>query len=274
MSDEYGHVKATLQAMSNRDRAEIIRRVGTLYSTLSERKPSSRLPEQAFFSSESGGRSGAWRGRGRGRGRIQSRGHGGSSSKGGGSSSGGGSSHASSAKGSSHGGGSRPPGRCWRCNRRGHIRKKCTTYESDFIANCARCSSVGHEESTCSSDATVLAMELPLSKEDLVVEAQAFAANETGKCSVMVGEEVGGGELGKQVVHYVVDSAATCNMTPNTDCLTNYRVCSRPLGLANKGTTSIPDYGDLSVALRSDNGWMHVELDDVVHAPLLSYNLV
>ena len=113
-----------------------------------------------------------------------------------------------------------------------------------------------------------------MSKEDLAVEARAFAAKETGKCSVMVGEEVGGGELGKQVVHYIADSAATCNMTPNAVCLTNYRVCSRPLGLANGGTTFIPDYGDLPVALRSDNGWVHVELHDVVHALLLSYNLV
>ena len=28
---------------------------------------------------------------------------------------------------------------------------------------------------------------------DVAVEAQAFVAKETGKCSVMVGEEVGGG---------------------------------------------------------------------------------
>ena len=113
-----------------------------------------------------------------------------------------------------------------------------------------------------------------MSKEDLAVEAQKFVAKETGKCSVMVGEEVGGGKLGKQVVHYIANSAATCNMTPNADCHTNYRVCSQRLGLANGGTTSIADYGDLLVAFRSDNGWVHVELHDVVHAPLLSYNLV
>ena len=41
----------------------------------------------------------------------------------------------------------------------------------------------------------MLAMELTMSVEDLTVEAQAFIAKETGKCSVMVGEEVGGGEL-------------------------------------------------------------------------------
>ena len=117
-------------------------------------------------------------------------------------------------------------------------------------------------------------MELPMSKEDRAVEAQAFVAKETGKCSVVVGEEVGGRELGKQVVHYVADSAATCYLTPNADCLTYYRVCSRLLGLENGGTTSIADYGDLPVAFRSDNGWVHVELHDVVHAPLLSYNLV
>ena len=60
LSDEYGHVKATLQAMKDRDRAEIIRTVGTRYSTMPQKKGSQRsfrLPEHAFFSSESGGRS-------------------------------------------------------------------------------------------------------------------------------------------------------------------------------------------------------------------------
>ena len=113
---EYGHVKATLQAMKNRDRDEIIRMVGTRYSTLPQKKGSqrsSRSPERAFFSSESGGRRGARRGRGHGHRGTQGHGHGGSSNKGGGSRSGGGSSIASSASGSSHGGGSRPPGHCW-----------------------------------------------------------------------------------------------------------------------------------------------------------------
>ena len=52
LPDEYDHVKATLQAMKTRDRAEIIRIVGTRYSTLPQKKGlqrSSRPPEQAFF---------------------------------------------------------------------------------------------------------------------------------------------------------------------------------------------------------------------------------
>ena len=36
-----------------------------------------------------------------------------------------------------------------------------------------------------------------MSEEGLAVEAQAFVAKETGKCRVMVVEEIGGGELGK-----------------------------------------------------------------------------
>ena len=35
-------------------------------------------------------------------------------------------------------------------------------------------------------------MELPMSEEDFAVEVQAFVAKETGKCRVMVGQEVGG----------------------------------------------------------------------------------
>ena len=142
LPDEYGHVKATLQAMKNRDRAEIIRMVGTRYSTLPQKKGSqrsSRAPEQAFFSSESGGRRGVRRGRGRGRRGTQGRGRGMDSNKGRGNSRGGGSSSAISSSGSSHGGGSRPHDRCWRCNRRGHINEKCTTKESDFLAKCFRC---------------------------------------------------------------------------------------------------------------------------------------
>ena len=113
-----------------------------------------------------------------------------------------------------------------------------------------------------------------MSGEDLAVEAQAFVAKEIGKCRVVVGEEVGGGELGKQVMQYIADSAATCNMTPDADGLANYRECSRPLGLASGGTTSIAGYGDLTVAFRCDNGYVHVKLHDVAHAPLLNYNLI
>ena len=224
LPNKHDRVKATLQAMKNRDRAEIIRMVGTRYYTMPQKKisqRSSRPLEQALFSNESGGRSGGRRGR-RG---TQGRGRGGSSSKSGGSSSGGGSSSASRTSGSSHGGASRPPGRCWRCNRRGHIREECTTKESEFISECARCLGFGHEESTCSSDAAVLPMELPMSEEDLTVEAQAFVAKETSNGSVMIGEEVGGEELGKKVVQYIADSAATCNMTPDADDLTTHREC-------------------------------------------------
>ena len=46
----------------------------------------------------------------------------------------------------------------------------------------------------------MLATELPISEEHLAVEAQVFVAKETDKCRVTVGEEVEGGELGKQVV--------------------------------------------------------------------------
>ena len=157
---------------------------------------------------------------------------------------------------------------------RGHIREECTTKESYFLVKYAGYSGFGHEENTCLLDTAVLAIELPMSEEYLAVEAQAFVAKETDKCRVVLGEEVGGGELGKQVVQYIVDSAATCNMTPDADGITNYRECNRPLGLANGGTASIAGYGDLTVAFRSDNGWVHVKLHDVAHTSLLSYNLI
>ena len=40
-------------------------------------------------------------------------------------------------------------------------------------------------------------MKQQMAEEDLAVEAQAFVAKEIDKCSVMVGKEVHGGELGR-----------------------------------------------------------------------------
>ena len=120
----------------------------------------------------------------------------------------------------------------------------------------------------------MLAIELPMSQEAFAVEVYAFVAQETSKYRVRVGEEVGSGELGKQVVRCIAGSVATCYMMPDADDLTNYRECCRPLGLANGGTTYIADYGDLNrVAFSSDNGWVHLKLH-VVHTSLLSYNLI
>ena len=68
---KYDHAKETLQSMKNRDRDKIIRVVSTPYLKLPQKKEAQRLsrpPEYAFFSNESGGRSGARRGRGRNRG--------------------------------------------------------------------------------------------------------------------------------------------------------------------------------------------------------------
>ena len=71
----------------------------------------------------------------------------------------------------------------------------------------------------------MLTIELPMPGEDLAVGALAFVVKETGKCGVMVGEEVEGGYLGKQVMQYIADNAATCNIMPDSDGLTNYREC-------------------------------------------------
>ena len=64
------------------------------------------------------------------------------------------------------------------------------------MPRCARCSGFGHEESACPSDATILVMGLP---DDDFEEEKVFAAKATGKCSLRIGEEVGDGELDKQV---------------------------------------------------------------------------
>ena len=331
LPDEYSLVKETLQAMKNRDRDEIIRMVSTRHSNLPRKngaQRSSRQPEQAFVSSESGNHSGARRGRDRrgggrqGRGRSGNNGGGGgnnnsSGTPGGGASSSVGTQRSGDGSGNPGSGGDGrhniPSGRCFRCRQRGHRRQDCTTRESDFVPRCNRCTGYGHEESSCSSDAAVLVVELPVPEEDLAVEAQAFAVSEAGygheetscssdaavlvvelpvpeedlaveaqafavseagKCSVTIGDAVGGVALDKQVMHYIADSAATCNMTPDADGLTNYRECSRPLGLANGEEISIVGYGDLTVNFRTDHRWVRVKMNDVAHVPQLSHNLI
>ena len=303
LPDEYSFVKETLQAMKNRDRDEIIRMVSTRHSNLPQKKGAqrtSRQPEQAFVSNESGNRSGARRGRDRrgggrqGRGRSGNNGGGGGNNNSSGTPGGGASSSVGTQRsgdsspvetqGSSDGAGSLggsgdgrhhiPSGRCFRCRQRGHRRQDCTTRESDFVPRCNRCTGYGHEESSCSSDAAILVVELPVPEEDLAVEAQAFAVSEAGKCSVTIGDAVGGVALDKQVVQYIADSAATCNMTPDADGLTNYRECSKPLGLANGEEISIVGYGDLTVNFRTDHRWVRVKMNDVAHVPQLSHNLI
>ena len=292
LPDEYSLVKEMLQTMKNRDRDEIIRIVSTRHSNLPQKKGAqrtSRRPEQAFVSSESGNRSGARRGRDRrgggrqGRGRRGNNGGGGgnnnsSGTPGGGASSSVGTQRSGDGSGNPGSGGDGrhniPSGRCFRCRQRGHRRQDCTTRESDFVPRCNRCTGYGHEESSCSSDAAILVVELPVPEEDLAVEAQAFAVSEAGKCSVTIGDAVGGVALDKQVVQYIADSAATCNMTPDADGLTNYRECSRPLGLANGEEISIVGYGDLTVNFRTDHRWVRVKMNDVAHVPQLSHNLI
>ena len=285
LPDEYSLVKETLQAMRNRDRDEIIRMVSTRHSNLPQKngaQRSSRQPEQAFVSSESGSRSGARRGRDRRSGGGQS--HGGVGNNNSSGTPSGSTSSSVGTQGSSDGAGSlggsgdsrhhTPSGRCFRCRQRGHRKRDCTTRESDFVPRCTRCTGFGHEESSCPSDTAVMAMELPVSEEDLAVEIQAFAATEASKCSATIDDRVGGEALDKQVVQYIADSAATCNMTPDADGLTNYRECSRPLGLANGEEISIVGYGDLTVNFRTDHRWVRVKMNDVAHVPQLSYNLI
>ena len=296
LPDEYSLVKETLQAMKNRDRDEIIRMVSTRHSNLPRKngaQRSSRQPEQAFASSESGDRSGVRRGRDRrnggGQGRGRGRGRGGSSHGGVGNNNSSGTPSGSTSspvetQGSSDGAGSLggsgdgrhhiSSGRCFRCRQRGHRKRDCTTRESDFVPRCTRCTGFGHEESSCPSDMAVMVMELPVSEEDLAVESQAFAATEAGKCNAAIDDRVGGEALDKQVVQYIADSAATCSMTPDADGLTNYRECSRPLGLANGEEISIVGYGDLTVNFRTDHRWVRVKMNDVAHVPQLSHNLI
>ena len=282
LPDEYSLVKETLQSMKNRDLDEIIRMVSTRYSNLPQKKGaqrSPRQPEHAFVLNESGGRSGARQGRSRrsgGGGNNNSSRSSSSSTGGTQGGSGNGGSHSNGGRDGGSGGGRlhMPPDRSFCYRQRVYRRGDCITKESDFLPRCNRCTDFGHEESSCLSDTVALVVELPESKEDLAVEAQTFAVTEAGECSVTIGDAVGGVALEKQVMQYIADSAATYIMMPDADSHTNYRECSRPLGLANGEAISIVGYGDLTVNLRTDHGWVRVQTDDAAHAPLLNYNLI
>ena len=192
----------TLQSMKNRDRDEIIRMISTRYSNLLQKKGaqrSSRQPEHTFVSSKSGDRSSARRGRGRG---GSNNGAGGNSNSSGSSRNSTGGAQGSSGRGSGSGGGRLyiPPNRCFCCRQRGHRREHCTTKESEFVPRCITSTGFGHEKKSCSLNAAVPVVELPVSKEDLAVEAQTFAVTKAGKCSVTIGDAVGGVALDKQVV--------------------------------------------------------------------------
>ena len=76
------------------------------------------------------------------------------------------------------------------------MREECTTKEIDSMPRCARCSGFSHKEIACPSNATILVMELP---DDDFEEEKVSAANATGNCILRIGEEVGGGELDRQI---------------------------------------------------------------------------
>lgn len=124
----------------------------------------------------------------------------------------------------------------------GHSQEDCTTKPSDFAFKCATCDCFEHGEGTCTSARRCWCLSCRFPKKTLpwmLKDAQAFTASEAGKCSAMIGDEVGSEALDKQVVQFIAGSAATCNLTLDADGLNKYRECSQPLSLANGGLISI-----------------------------------
>lgn len=147
---------------------------------------------------------------------------------------------------------------------------------SGDIVRCNVCLGFGHAASICTSAAAeaVLAIETPLSEEDVAVDAEAFMANKEppGECTTV--NQVGDGELARQVESLVADSAVSCHMSNNADQMDNYQECDRSLNVASGDTIPIAGYGDLTVTFRSGNKWINLKLVRVAHIPQLDYHLV
>lgn len=153
---EFDHARLTLQASETLDRDSVIRQVHSLYHHLQLKKSSgrtSRPAEEAFPTSENGGRNGTRRGghchagvnrRGRGQG------HGNNCSATRGAES------TAEGCGNADGGGYRrnprngEARRCWNCGRTGHSSNNCTVESCDII-RCSNCDGFGHEASVCAS---------------------------------------------------------------------------------------------------------------------------
>lgn len=172
-SDEYEIAQQTLASYKVLTRSDIIRVVGTQYTSLCNKKEKEgqrkkQVQQQAFFAGDGGGGGRGWQdNRGRG---GKGRGRGGGNQKGTEDGPSGGSSNSSSEAG----GGAR---RCYRCRRRGHIKPDCTTKECDFLPQCANCSGFGHKESSCPSETAMLAFQITeeeFTEEELAVEVAAF----------------------------------------------------------------------------------------------------
>ena len=156
-----------------------------------------------------------------------------------------------------------------------------------------RCGKEGHWRIDCAEDLSSrwhgrghAADIRPTSKEEAVLaasdddddfdtlEASAFKARETGKCS-NVSSKKGEGESPWQVGDegWLSDSGASTHMTRSADGMINYRECNLKLRIADGSTRTIKGYGDINFVFRSGNGLVQVMLTNVAHVPDLRYHL-
>lgn len=280
LSDEFAMTKHNLRRQKTLTRDDVVHDVTVEFKVIMDNRKGkgARGSEKAYIAD--GDRGARSSGRGRGRGRNSSRGGGnggrGSGGGGGGGKSTGGSSAGDAGGSSSSGGGAGDSGkkfRCYRCGKAGHIGLNCTTPESERLPQCDHCSGFGHKKDARPTEEAVLAE--VMSDVDSV-ENQALMAEpgQPGECGT-VGLE-GVVEHGQEVMKYVADTAATCSMFTSPDGIVNYRECGGSVkGVAGK-KAHIPllGYGDVTVVLQSEDGWVPVSIINAAHVPEIPYNLI
>ncbi|CAN0231091.1 unnamed protein product, partial [Scytosiphon promiscuus] len=73
---------------------------------------------------------------------------------------------------------------------------------------------------------------------------------------------------------FILDSGASCTMFTSDDGFVKFRECDKRVRVAGKRELPIVGQGDVTIAFRSEQGRVRLELRDIFHVPQLGYNVI